>query len=95
MIPQILTEDEKHRGVIAMECPIRHIWYKMYPFGIGKYPYPCIRQDKSPNAMVYRDAEGTGWDTTIDWREVEPSYFQHKSIVEDNTRHYSNGRRKS
>ena len=47
--------------------PFRAYWHavdrcgcgrKMIPAGRGAYPYPCITQDKYPDAMIYSGCEG-------------------------------------
>lgn len=75
----ILSEAERKQGVISVGCMFTGKWEKMYPRGKGAYPYSCIRQDKHPDAMVYEDVKKVCWTTMVDYQELRPSYFIHKT----------------
>lgn len=61
----------EYNVAMAGQCVIRcHCGRIMEPVGRGKYPYPCIAQDKHPTAMVYECNHGTaggptGWTTDV------------------------------
>lgn len=55
-----------------------HLGERMYPIGIGMYPYDCRAKDKYPGHMVYKTADGSAWDH----RPVEPYGADNKTKQE-------------
>ena len=73
----ILSEAERKHGVISVGCMFTGKWEKMYPRGKGAYPYSAGQTH--PDAMVYEDEKKVCWTTMVDYQELRPSYFIHKT----------------